>query len=175
MSTTKEAAQKAVSHILKGIEMTDRIKHTNVTGLLLLAMMAMVCWAAVQPQGQAQPQYGPNVTSELKCIDAVYKVAETADVIPAAAGKRFRILALFVRSNSSTANNVYFSEQDNADTMFGTNSTDVETLDQVAISGKIGWVNNGMWRETEVAGKALQITLSQAQRVSVMCLYVEIE
>jgi preprotein translocase subunit YajC len=155
--------------------MSDRTKQNNVIGLLLLVIMAMVCWVAVQPQSQAQPQYGPNVTSELKCVDAVYKTVGISNVIPATAGKRFRILALFVRSNSSTANNVYFVEQDNADTMFGTNSTDVETLDQVAISGKIGWVNNSMWRDTEVAGKALQISLSQAERVSVMCLYVEIE
>lgn len=154
--------------------MLNALKRTNVTGLLLLVIMAMVCCVAVQPESQAQINpYGPNATSDLKCIDAVYKTATTADVIPAVTGKRFRIIGLFVRSTSSTANNVYFSEEDNADTMFGTNSTDIETLDQLGISGKAGWVNNGVWRETEAAGKALQITLSAAEEVAVMCSYVE--
>jgi hypothetical protein len=157
--------------------MTDRIKRTNVNGLLLLVIMAMACWVAVQPESQAQLQYGPNVISDLKRFDVVVKTATTHDIITGVDGKRFRIISLFVRSNSSTANNIYFAEEGNTDTAFGTNSTDVETLDQLSISGKAGWVappNDGGWYETETAGTDFEITLSAAQAVSVVGTYVEI-
>lgn len=156
--------------------MTNRVKRTNVTGLLLLVIMAMVCWVAVQPKSQAL-QYGPNVISDLKRFDVCAKTAATHDLITGVDGKRFRIVSLFVRSLSTTANNVYFGEEGVSATVFGTNSTDVEALDALGISGKAGWVappNDGGWYETSTAGTDFEITLSADQAVSVVGTYVEI-
>jgi hypothetical protein len=157
--------------------MLNALKRTNVTGLLLLVIMAMVCWVAVQPESQAQLQYGPNVISDLKRFDVCAKTAATHDLITGVDGKRFRIVSLFARSLSSTANNVYFGEEGVSATVFGTNSTDVEALDALGISGKAGWVappNDGGWYETETAGTDFEVTLSAAQAVAVVGTYVEI-
>jgi hypothetical protein len=121
--------------------------------------------------------YGANVISELKRFDMVFKTAATHALITGVAAKRFRIISLFARSLSSTVNNIYFSEEDNSDTVFGTNATDVEALDQVGVSGKSGWVappNDGGWYETKTAGTDFQITLSAAQAVAAVGTYVEI-
>jgi len=155
--------------------MVDRIKRTNVTGIMLLVIMAMVCWVAVQPtqQSQAQQNYGPNVTSELLYFDHALSTAGTHDLIPGVAGKKFRILSLFVRSNSNTANNIYFGEEGVSADAYGTNSTDYETLDADCIDGKAGWQAD-QWHETTTAGTDFEITLSESQKVGIMGRYVEI-
>jgi hypothetical protein len=141
-----------------------------------LLILFIIGWLCVPPAEQAEAQinpYGPNVTSDIKGFDIVVKTAATHDVIAGVDGKRFRILSMFVRSNSSTANNIYFAEEGGSDTMYGTNSTDVETLDQLGINGKAGWETN-VWRETTTAGADFEITLSEAQPVAVVGTYVEI-
>ena len=155
--------------------MVDRIKRTNVTGLMLLIIMAMVCWVAGQPTQpiQAQQDYGPNVTSELLYFDHALNSAGTHDLITGVDGKKFRILSVFVRSNSTTANNIYFGEEGVSDDVYGTNSTNYETLDAVGISGKAGWQAD-QWHETTTAGTDFEITLSAAQKIGVMGTYVEI-
>jgi len=155
--------------------MVERIKRTNVAGLLLLVVMALVCWAAVQPAQpiQAQQDYGPDVTSELLYFDHALSSAGTHDLIPGVAGKKFRILSLFVRSNSTTANNIYFGEEGVSDDVYGTNSTNYETLDADGEDGKAGW-HADQWHETTTAGTDFEITLSESQKVGVMGRYVEI-
>jgi hypothetical protein len=150
-----------------------------IAAFALLLILFLIGWLCVPPVSDVNAQgYGPNATSDLKRFDKVVKTATTHDLIEGVDGKRFRVVSLFVRSLSGTANNIYFAEEDNTDTVFGTNSTDVETLDQLGISGKAGWVappNEGGWYETEVAGKDFEVTLSQAQGVSIIGTYVEID
>lgn len=148
--------------------------------LTILAITALVAAALLNlpiQKSVAQPDWGPNVASELKRFDEVYKTASTHTIITGASGKKIRIISLFVRSLSSTAVNVYFKEQDGSSTMFGTNATDTEALDAISISGKAGWmanVNEGGWAETSTAGKGVQMVLDGAQPVSVVGTYVEI-
>lgn len=143
-----------------------------------LLTIALVAWLFVPPAEPTQAQgYGPSVTSDLKRFDMVVKTAATHDLIAGVSGKKFRIVSLFVRSNSSTANNIYFSEEGVASTVFGTNSTDVEALDALGIAGKSGWVaptNDGGWYQTSTAGTDFEITLSGATAVSVVGTYVEV-
>lgn len=115
--------------------------------------------------------------SDVKRIDTVIKTAATHTLITGVANKRLRILSLFVRSLSSIANTIYFKEEDGSATCFGTNSVDVETLDQVGISGKSGWLpppNPDGWFETTTVGKGFQAVLSVAQPVAIVGTYVEI-
>jgi hypothetical protein len=141
-----------------------------------LLTIALVAWLFVPPAEPTQAQgYGPSVTSDLKRFDMVVKTAGTHDLIAGVSGKKFRIVSLFVRSNSSTANNIYFSEEGVASTVFGTNSTDTETLDAIGISGKAGWSVGGVpLYETSTAGTDFEITLSGATAVSVVGTYVEV-
>ena len=142
--------------------------------LLLAVLLVAFAWLNLSPVAtEAQSPYGPSVTSELKQIDVVVKTAATHTIVTGVTGKKIRIVNLFVRSLSTTANNIYFNEESDTDTFLGTNSTDVEPLDGVGISGKAGWVvNTGVWRTTETAGRGVQVTLSAAQPVAIVGSYV---
>ena len=144
---------------------------------LALAFVCLVAWLCVpSPQPAASQGYGPGAGS-LKYFDEVFKTAATHDVVVGVANKRIRIIHMFVRSNSTTAVNVYFKEEDGSDTMFGTNSTDTEALDAAGISGKVGWVfgpNPGGLVETTTTGKGVQCVLDGAQEVAVCGTYVEV-
>jgi len=147
---------------------------------IILAILAvvLVAWLSIPliPRDVNAQPIGGEVISDIKAIDEVFKTAATHDVVAGTAGQRIRILSLFVRSLSSTANNIYFSEEGVADTVMGTNSTDVETLDQLGISGKAGWVFDGGERvyQTSTTGTDFEITLSEAQAVAVVGTYVEV-
>ena len=146
---------------------------------IIIAILAavLVAWLFIPPATDVNAQpIGSEVISDIKAIDEVFKTAATHDVVAGTAGQRIRILSLSVRSLSSTANNIYFSEEGVADTVLGTNSTDVETLDQLGISGKAGWMFDGGARvyQTSTTGTDFEITLSGATAVAVVGTYVEV-
>lgn len=117
--------------------------------------------------------YGPGVVSDLKFVDVNAKTAATHTLIAGLANHRIRIISMFARSLSSTANNVYFKEEDGTATFLGTNSTDVEAFDASGISGKAGWVvPPGQWKETTTPGKGVQAVLSGATSMAFVGSYV---
>lgn len=146
--------------------------------ILLMMCVALVCvlWMNLSPATSEAQSSNPSEWSNVKRFDEVFKTAATHDIIAGVDNRRFRILWIFVRSKSSTANTIYFSEEGVSDTVLGTNSTDVETLDELGISGKAGWSVDypGGVYETTTEGTAFQITLSEAQDVSVVGAYVEV-
>ena len=146
--------------------------------IVTLLVLCAVGWLCVPTPERVEAQsYGPNATTDLKRFDVVVKTTATHDVIAGVAGKKLRIVSLFVRSLSSTANNIYFGEEGVTGNVFGTNSTDAEALDAIGISGKAGWVaptNEGGWYQTTTAGTDFEVTLSGDTAVSVVGTYVEV-
>ncbi|MFA5379331.1 MAG: hypothetical protein WC455_26480 [Dehalococcoidia bacterium] len=160
--------------------MIDRIKRTNVTGLLLLVIMAMACWAAVQPGIIAEDQSSYTLFGqtprEIKHFNVTTTTTGDNEVIAGVTDKTFLILACSVFSTDESTAKVAFYMHSGAQAVAGS-ATGKFPIDKTGISGYAGWVmgaNTYGWLSTTTTGEALTINLDGDQTVNVIGTYIEL-
>lgn len=100
----------------------------------------------------------------------------TDTMIAAVVGKKFRILALFLKATSATANNVYLSTTTDTDVL-GNSGNPIPLAVDADGDNDSGFVlpwNPGGWTETSTANEALILNTSAAQDIVYAVTYIEV-
>lgn len=101
----------------------------------------------------------------------------TDALIGAVAGKKFRILALFLKATSATANNVYLATTTDTDVL-GNSANPIPLAVDADGDNDSGFVlpfNEGGWTETSTANEALNLHTSAAQDIVWAITYIEVD
>lgn len=100
----------------------------------------------------------------------------TDALIGAVSGKKFRILALFLKATSATANNVYLATTTDTDVL-GNSGNPIPLAVDADGDNDSGFVlpwNPGGWTETSTANEALNLHTSAAQDIVYAITYIEV-
>lgn len=103
-------------------------------------------------------------------------MADTGNMLAGVAGKKFRILALFLKATSATVTNVWLGTATDTDVLGNTGNPIPLAVDADGDndSGFVLPFNLGGWTETSTVNEALVLTMSAAQDVIYAMTYIEV-
>lgn len=104
-------------------------------------------------------------------------MASTGDILAQVSGKKFRILALFLKATSATATNIFLSTTTDSDVLGDTTNRIPLAVDADGDndSGFVLPWNPGGWTETSTANEALTLNMSAAQDIIYAITYIEVD
>jgi hypothetical protein len=148
---------------------TERTLDNGDAGALALSAEG---WAMVG--NQSSYLFDGVTRCEIKRKSAV--MASTGTVLSAVVGKKFRILALFLKATSATVTNVWLGTTTDTDVLGNTGNPIPLAVDADGDndSGFVLPYNQGGWTETSTANEALTLTMSAAQDVIYAITYIEV-
>lgn len=100
----------------------------------------------------------------------------TVAMVGAVAGKKIRVLALFLKATSATVTNIYVANGDND--ILGDSTNPIPLAVDADGDNDSGFVlpwNPGGWCETDTVNEALNVVLSAAQDVIYALTYIEVD
>ena len=146
-----------------------RIK-SNATGLLLLAVMVLLCWVTVPPADQSNADSPVLLTGELLRFNKAVTTAGDNQIIAGQAGHEFLIVTFTVTSCSDTSDSYYLKS---GSTELWYTAAMPKTMDQAGIAGYAGielvpHVGGHFLTET---GEDFTINLTDGEDANVMGTY----
>jgi len=151
----------------------DSSERTTETGDVTTLAASAQGWMMVG--NQSSYLFDGAVRCEVKRASGVAATG-TVEMIPAAAGKKARILALTLIPTSTTVTNVYVASTTDTD-MLGNAANPIPLSTAVAGNDMPGFVlpyNQGGWMQCSTANEAINVILSAAQDVIWSATWIEV-